>query len=208
MFETVLVEACRIRLLDEHLARLARTGASPRAIAAVTALLRERCERPSAATIIRVDVDGDDVRATARPPRPASAVAVHPVRAFDPRDATRLEKRADRAWAEAAEAEALAAGADEPLLVSADGLVGETSRANVFAIVDGKAVTSPVAGILPGITRAWAIARTGATERPLLLAELEGADGVFLTTAGRGVVAVAGFEHPLAASLAREWRAL
>jgi branched-chain amino acid aminotransferase len=208
VFETVLVENGRVRLLDRHLARLAGTGAPAAAVDEARALIEAWVDRDGEPVVVRIDVDGHGVRATPRPPSSPRAVTLHPVVAYEPTTTARESKRADRGWALLAERAARDAGADEALLLSADGLVGETSRANVFAILGDKLVTPPVAGLLPGVTRSWVIERTAAVERRLTGDELARADGVFLTTAGRGVVAVAGREHPLITALAAEWRAL
>lgn len=210
VFETVLVEDAHVRLLPRHLARLATCGAGPGAVARAEELIAEVALTVAEPVVARIDVDGNAVTLRTRPPRPPSPVAGVTVEAYDPADASRHCKRADRAWADAAEA----AAGGEALLVSPDGLVGETTRANVFAILGDVVVTPAVAGILPGVTRSWAIERTGAVERALTLAELRGAHGAFLSTAGRGIVALVAAgdgaipEHPLTAELAAAWRAL
>jgi para-aminobenzoate synthetase/4-amino-4-deoxychorismate lyase len=71
-----------------------------------------------------------------------------------------------------------------PLLVDADGIVLEASRANVVARLapGGPLLTPPADGrILPGVTRA----RTGAQERVLTLAELGAAAELYVTSALR-----------------------
>ncbi len=202
LFETVLVEAGRVRLLARHLARLRAGGVADEAIAEVAAILHARCASGEAPTVYRLDVADAGVTATGRAPRPPSRTSLRSVVAYDPADRSREQKRCDRAWADAAEAEA----GGEALLVSADGFVGETTRANVFAILGRTVVTPRVAGILPGVTRGWAIETAGAVERPLTVAELRRADGVFLTTAARGVVPVR--PHHRIDALAAAWRAL
>ncbi len=202
IFETALVTNGRVRLLDRHLARLARCGADPTQVAAVADAFRHAS---AVDQVLRVDVSDAGVVATARAPRAPTAVDLARVIAFDPSDATREAKRAGRGWAAAAEA---TAGSAEALLVSKDGLVGETTRANVFCLLAGEVVTPPAAGILSGITRSWVIETTAAVERPVTIAELQSADAVFLTTAGRGIVAVVGRHAPLVDDLARRWRAL
>jgi branched-chain amino acid aminotransferase len=160
--------------------------------------------------VVRIDVAGGAIAVRPREPRPASPVSGVLVEGYDPADRSREQKRAERAWADAAET----AAGGEALLVSADGLVGETTRANVFAILGGAVVTPPLAGILPGVTRSFALERTGAVERPLKLADLRVADAAFLTTAGRGIVLLADVGgrrlagHPLVDELAAAWRAL
>lgn len=99
-------------------------------------------------------------------------------------------KWSDRSWLEHAEAEL---GDEVPLLVAADGTVLEAGRANLFIVEDGALATPPADGrILPGTARAATLeiaADLGipATERPLTLADLQGADEVFLTSSVRGL---------------------
>jgi branched-chain amino acid aminotransferase len=89
---------------------------------------------------------------------------------------------------------AVARGAGDALLVEQGStLVGEATNANVFAIVDGVAVTPPIDGVLPGITRALCLELFPGLGLPveeslLALDELAGAQGVLLTTSLRGLV--------------------
>ncbi|MGH7644185.1 MAG: aminotransferase class IV, partial [Gemmatimonadales bacterium] len=92
--------------------------------------------------------------------------------------------------------EARAVRADETLLASPAGEVLEGSVSNVFAVTGGEVQTPPLAsGILPGITRSLvlglcAAAGITARERTLTLADLRGADEVFLTNSLQEVVPV------------------
>ena len=89
---------------------------------------------------------------------------------------------------------AIARGADDALLVEqSSGLVGEATNANVIALIGDVAVTPPVDGLLPGVTRALCLEvfpRVGVSieQRPLSLGELSQARGVLLTTSVRGLV--------------------
>lgn len=93
--------------------------------------------------------------------------------------------------------QARSAGADETLLLTRQGELLEGSASNVFLYIDGQVATpSHNAGILPGITRAFALQacyelgyslRTSAIWRD----ELFIADEVFLTNAVQGVVSIA-----------------
>ncbi|MGE5187285.1 MAG: aminotransferase class IV, partial [Acidobacteriota bacterium] len=90
---------------------------------------------------------------------------------------------------------AAAAGADEAVRLDADGRVAECATSNLFAVISGEVVTPPLAGVLPGVTRAHVLAVCAelgvpASERPLTVPELRGADEIFVTSALRGVVAV------------------
>ncbi len=207
VFETVLVEAGRIRLRDRHLARLRASGADAAIVARVAQMMDELCADPAAPpTVVRIDVHGRALRATPRAPSARTPVELVVVPGYDPADRRRERKIADRAWAVAAEA-GIGPG-QEAVLVSADGLAGETTRANIFALVDGVLVTPPAHGLLAGVTRGWVLELTGAVERELPADRLLAAGVAFLTTAGRGVVAVAGTDTALADELARAWDAL
>ena len=81
---------------------------------------------------------------------------------------------------------AMAAGADEVVLLDRDGNVAEAPVANVFAVVGGTLWTPPLGHILPGITRdavlAIALAEGIAVrEEPLPAEALASADEAFLT---------------------------
>jgi branched-subunit amino acid aminotransferase/4-amino-4-deoxychorismate lyase len=211
VFETVLVDDGRIRLRALHLERLARSGATPEQVAAVDACFEEALLLTDPPFVLRVDVDDDGVRPATRPPRPSAPVQLLLDRSYDPELEARLLKAADRAWADAAEA----AAGGEALLVSPAGLIGETTRASVLVhAADGRFATPALHGILPGVTRAWAIERLDAAERDVHLDELKGVRGAALLTAGRGVVPIASVEGiPLAqsaalAELAEAWSAL
>ncbi len=72
----------------------------------------------------------------------------------------------------------------DALIVDADGHVLESAWANVFIFEDGTHTTPPADGrLLPGITRARAMASTGAVEEPIDLDRLAAADAVYLTSA-------------------------
>lgn len=92
--------------------------------------------------------------------------------------------------------EARVARADETLLVSPHGQVLEGAVSNVFAVAGGEVRTPPLAaGILPGVARALVlrlctVAGIPAREQALTLAELRGADEVFLTNSVQEVVPV------------------
>lgn len=88
---------------------------------------------------------------------------------------------------------ARAAGAEEAVLISADGHVLEGSASNVFAVRDGALLTPPLsAGVLAGVTRQVVLevaSRLGITlvEQPLALTTLLAADEAFLTATTREV---------------------
>lgn len=95
-----------------------------------------------------------------------------------------------------AKQEARARGADEALILNAQGTVAEASVANVFAI-HGRALATPppTDGSLAGITRRTLLEVAASlgfapAERSLSRVDLIGADEVFLTGTGAGVVPV------------------
>jgi branched-chain amino acid aminotransferase len=90
---------------------------------------------------------------------------------------------------------AAAAGADEAVRLDADGNVAECATANIFAVIAGTVVTPPLAGVLPGVTRARVLALAAGLgipceQRRLSVPELRAADEVFATSAVRGVIPV------------------
>jgi len=93
--------------------------------------------------------------------------------------------------------EASLRGAHEGLILNARGCVAEASVANVFAVERGVLSTPPATdGALEGLTRASVLelaAREGVEtrERSLSRFDLLGADEVFLTGSGAGLVPVA-----------------
>jgi branched-chain amino acid aminotransferase len=93
-------------------------------------------------------------------------------------------------------AQAKEQGAEEALVVNGEGLVAEGCTSNVFLVEAGTLVTPPESmGILLGITRehVLGLARElgiAVTERPFSVAELAGADEVFITSSIREVVPV------------------
>jgi len=95
-----------------------------------------------------------------------------------------------------------AAGADEVLLLDADGSVAEAPTSNVFAVIDGSLVTPPLGRILDGITRdsVLALARAESVpvqERSLSLAELCAADEAFLTASSFPIAPIASINGSL-----------
>jgi branched-chain amino acid aminotransferase len=89
---------------------------------------------------------------------------------------------------------AIARGADDALLVErSSGLVGEATNANVVALIGDLAVTPPVDGVLPGVTRSLVMQLlpglgVAVEQRPLGLDELAGSRGVLLTNSLRALV--------------------
>jgi len=80
--------------------------------------------------------------------------------------------------------EAVAAGADDAVLLNTQGRVAEATAANIFLLARGGLLTPPVSeGALPGIMRAEVIRLARAEERVVTVGDLETASEVFLTNA-------------------------
>lgn len=81
-------------------------------------------------------------------------------------------------------------GAERALLIDDRGNLGEGDLANAFAVVDGRLVTPPARGLLPGLTRAAVVDALGAEVREVSEREWREAGEVFLTSAVSGVVSL------------------
>ena len=95
-----------------------------------------------------------------------------------------------------AKLEAKQAGADEALLLNAQGHIAEAAVANVFLLHGTRLSTPPASdGCLPGINRRAVLELASdlgleATERTVTRADVFAADEMFLTGSGAGVVGV------------------
>lgn len=106
--------------------------------------------------------------------------------------------------------EASRKGSHEAIRLNERGEVASACMANVIWEKDGKLSTpSPKTGCLPGTTREYILEKLECEEVEVGSQELNGADRIFLTSAGLGVVSVAEFngrtlnisEHPLSTLL-------
>ena len=89
VFETMLVEEGRVRLLDRHLARLRAAGVRVALVNEVRAAVVELAATAAEPVVVRIEVGADAVEVRPREPRPASAVSGVLVEAYDPADRTR-----------------------------------------------------------------------------------------------------------------------
>ena len=91
-------------------------------------------------------------------------------------------------------------GFDETILLNERGEVAECTSANIFVANGGRVWTPPLSsGCLPGITREVLLAEIHApgiqlAEKPLLPADLESADEVFITSTTRDLLPVVEIE--------------
>ncbi len=99
-----------------------------------------------------------------------------------------------------ARAEAEEKGADEALLLNANGEVAETAGGNIFWVYQDKICTVPTGrGVLPGITRAVVLEICQAlgleTNKRVIKPEmLRNAEGIFVTQSAFGIIPVAAFD--------------
>jgi para-aminobenzoate synthetase/4-amino-4-deoxychorismate lyase len=192
IFETLLVRDGVAAAAGEHLARLERSARELYGVAlpsALPALLEHAALEQGGPCRIRVVLRPDGQVGLEVAPLPATGprAVLAPVALPGGLGA---HKWRDRGWIDAVEA---ATAPAVPLLVDLDGHVLETTRANVFALLDGTLVTPPLDGrILPGVTRARVLAEAAArgtptAERPLALAALHTAQSVLTSGALRGL---------------------
>lgn len=184
-----------IAMLEQHLARM-KASAATLGFAFDRHALRNQiqalCFELEAPAKVRLMVSraGASALETAPMPPPLAepvklAALPHPL---DPGDWRLAHKTSDRGFYEDALAAARAFGADEALLVHADGQVTEGSWTSIFAEgPDGALITPPLAlGLLPGVLRASLIAEGRAREGPVTLEML--ADGFWIGNALRGLM--------------------
>ncbi|GAA3265579.1 hypothetical protein Sros01_68920 [Streptomyces roseochromogenus] len=193
-----LVEEGRVRELPAHWRRFAAAvaeaggpepGGFPEAV--VAALPRTGCWFP------RVELVGGRLQVRVRP-APARTDAVRLwAGGEDPRRAPR-RKGPDLAALGALRAAAVAAGADDALLVSDDGVVLETATASlVWWEGDVLCVVDPGLPVLAGVTAAWVVRRAGelgvaVRRRRARPAELDGHE-VWVVNALHGLRPVTGW---------------
>ncbi len=80
-------------------------------------------------------------------------------------------------------------GCFDALIRNERGEITEGSRTNIFAEIDGRLLTPPVAsGALPGILREQLIAQRRAAERPLSLDDLRLASALYVGNSARGLL--------------------
>ena len=185
LFETLLVSDGRVHGLADHLGRIRRSWFELTGTPLdddLASAVRKAAAPLVGAHRLRLDVDGGTPRITIAPLGPAPPPAILRVRRTR---SIHPHKTADRAELEAHEA---AVGSGEtPLLVDPDGVVLETTRHSVFALVDGVWLTPPLDGrILPGTARtAFLDDHPDARPAVVRLADLARAEAVTLRNALR-----------------------
>lgn len=206
LFETIAIRKAAPKRLAAHLARL-REGASvlgipvpytDEKIAALAASVIGTNELTEGALRITL-TRGPGARGIAPPeaPTPTFMITSGPLPPDDPlalmiARSTRRNELSPLARVKTlgyldnilARREAVAAGADDAVLLNTQGRVAETSVANIFVLIGGGLVTPPVSeGALPGVMRAEVIRLARAEERPIEAAELARASEIFVSNA-------------------------
>lgn len=115
------------------------------------------------------------------PPRPAGVIVSETIRRNAESPLSRV-KSLNYLENTLAALEAARRGADDALIPNLAGNLAEATASNLFAVIDGKAVTPPIVdGVLPGTMRAAVIGVLGVTEESLDESALGTASEVFLS---------------------------
>ena len=224
LFETLRAEAGTSYFLEEHLARLEASAGVFRLALPSGFSWEERLHRLLAANglerrparvkilLSRGEVPGLGLPAAGRPtlviwaqpyapPLPGEYAAGWPVAVFPERRASFIgrHKSLNYLFYLAARQYALDHGAQEAIILEADGLVSEGAATSLVYLQQGKYCTPAAASALPGVTVA-ALSR-GLRRRalsletpPTTLAQLQKADGVWLANALMGLMPVAAID--------------
>ncbi|MDA0375107.1 MAG: aminotransferase class IV [Planctomycetota bacterium] len=200
LFETMRRVGAHVPLLDAHLTRLIASARASSFAALDGEDLRHRCldraseehRRSPGDGVLRLQVGcAGGIELLARPIREASLPLVADLVVMPSSMVGGRHKSVDRAFWDEVRSGSAPDSADA-ILVHPDGEVLEATVANVFARVGGGWVTPPTDGrILPGIGRAWVLARLQAEgldveERRLSVEELRAASSILLTNAVHG----------------------
>lgn len=218
LFETVRVGPNgTVRWLEAHIERLQRSGEAlgfrAASIEDAVAKLRELPQRNPGVWRVTVSRSGVDENEQKVPFGGSGAVSVRfreyqePTRPnlglgpgfYLPDD--RLAEHKTTSYLRSIEVRrrAILQGFDDAIMTSASGLVGEASCANLIFVRQGRAVTSPIRGILPGVTRAGLLRLSKNVSQPIVVREisvdeLQEVDEIVLLSAGVGVLAAASLQ--------------
>jgi branched-chain amino acid aminotransferase len=130
------------------------------------------------------------------PPQPSGWALIQSRTKLPPLTSLSSFKTVNRLQNVLAKAEADEREADEALLESADGFIGQGSASNIFWL-EGRRLCTPSidCGILPGVTRATVMELCGSVKEGRFAPEvLYEAEGIFLTLSSFGIVAVSTYE--------------
>lgn len=224
LFETLKAEAGQVQFLSEHLDRLRASARAFRLTLPALVPSEERLAQLLAANglsqgparvkilLSRGEAPGlglpEDSRPTLviwaqpyTPPTPEEYNAGWPVAVFPQGRSTFVarHKSVNYLFYLAARQYALDRGAKEALILEADGLVSEGAATSLIYLRQGRYYTPASPSTLPGVT--LAALRRGLTarglsleERPTTVAQLQEADGLWLTNALLGLMPVAAID--------------
>jgi len=192
LFETLRLDKGQYWLRDRHLARLADSAdlldVPYDSTAAVEALATVAEAHPSGCWRVRLTLSAAGVIGCVAAPHEDSAapwrvaLSRNPV---DAQDRRLFHKTLDRSIYAAALMGV--EDVDDVLLWNAEGLVTESTVANLVVEIDGRRWTPPVeAGLLPGTFRADLLARGDIRERTLTPQDVRGASRAWLVNSLRG----------------------
>lgn len=232
VFEVLRTYGNQARALEDHLARMNRAAASlgipmgapnARWIAEVRQLLAASAwpesvvrlmvtRGPSAPPRVSPDRSASPTRVvmvyplSSRPDLDQRAVSVITLRGALRSTPSKGHKTLEYLTSIWALREATRSGADDAILLDADGNVVEAATANVFVVSGEEIVTPPDGAALPGVTAQFVIDVARAegirvTRRVITMADLWAADEVFLTSSVREITPVHRVdEHEVAAA--------
>ncbi len=222
LFETFRTWNGLPTLLDRHLARIQRSAyelglpldpehlPDRRAVRDLIAA-NERLLKPGLDARLRVTLTGGLAPGAGSPgvtwmtasplppPVPASGAVVSRTIQVAADDILARHKTLNYWRKRMAQAEGAAHGSDDVLCVTADALVCETARANIF-VIEGRRLSTPGLDgpLLPGIMRSVVLERASAGELDLDVCEttlsidrIRNADEAFLTSSLRGILPIA-----------------
>lgn len=207
LFETVAVRAGASPFIDRHIARLRRSGLflrfPPEQIERAAEELRRLSSREDGLWRVTVSRDGGDapfggegaITLRHRPFFEPSAPSLTFVEgSYFPGDRSREHKTSNYLHSILARMTARERGHDDAIMISPDGVVGESPTANLlFVMSDGEVATPAIDGILPGITREVVLERSREEgvvirERRITRDEVEACEAVILLSSGVGAL--------------------
>lgn len=198
LLETMRVVDGVAPLAERHRQRLERSAAHLGFVPLGDPVGDAVADTPAGAWRVRIDASPDGRVAVTREPLSPEAGPVTLRLADEPWRPSTLSRHkvTDRAHLNSATARAKASGAFDTIGYDTVGRVLEGGMTSVFARVDGRWVTPPLAlGILDGVQRAEVLANPGLlgadqiSEEPLTVDDLRRADAIAITNAVRGIMA-------------------
>lgn len=210
VYETLQVYPKGVFELDAHLDRLEESSALLRIAMPARSQLREALdawrsaaglERGRARIVLLPDGTGSwwMIEGEKLPPRPrvgTTGLKIWVTRLTVPPPPLGIAKTISRVAYELAGIEAKEQGAEDAILPTVGGDLGESTRASVFFVDRGRLKTPPLSlGILPGVTRSVLLADMPGRGQPIVeetipMARVFDVEEMFLTSTVRGIAPV------------------